>query len=546
MPLPRTQAVTKPRQSYATTGTWLKQQVETLEGTWCADGELLNLPGWRTISYKETPHDIIVFAALTREPTAPCSCGSPASKFRKWGFPKTSYLHDLPVRGKRTRIYYQKQRYCCPVCGKTRQQPTTGIEEHRSITTRLAEYIRCEGLSIFRTVSDIADEVGYSEHSIRDMLTDHASWLENLRRIETPAWLAIDEVYIANKVHCVLTAPRRQTVLDLLPSNDRMVLGKWLLQLPDRQEVQVVTIDMWAPYYSIVRQVLPKAEVVVDRFHVHNLLNHGLKGVLQVVREGMTYSEQRKHMRGPLLLLASRFHLRKERERGKPLSQKETVDKWLEEIPIISTAYWLKEDFSDILQLSDRQKAEDLTDYWLVRVYNFIEEFNAQYQNTRGGRKQCPFSNIPTTISKWRSCILNYIDYKKRLNLKAGNSFAEHVNGKIKAARALSHNCSYETIRVKLVHGGVMVSRRPPHPLDRQQKRSASKAALRLVESHEETVQAANLDRLAKAREDQDRTKGLIPKPSENPDWQKRFGPLCQSLTAAESDEPGGGDGAED
>ncbi|MDQ5826536.1 MAG: ISL3 family transposase, partial [Chloroflexota bacterium] len=487
---------------------WFEQQLELIEGVRSDDGEILNLAGWRTVGYKETDHDVIIFAALTTGLVVPCGCGTAASRFHKWGFPKMSCFHDLPIRQKRTRVYFQKQRYHCPGCGKTAQQPMAGLEEGRSITARLAEYIRREGLSIFRTVSDIADEVGYGEQSVRNLLTEHAVRLEKLRRIEPPVWLAVDEVYIANKAHCVITDPRRRRVLDLLPGNDRMILGKWLLHLPDRHAVQVVTMDFWPPYFSVIRQVLPGAEVVIDRFHVHNLLNHALKGVLQAARDGMTYSEQRKHMRDPLLLLTSRFHLRGEPERGKTLSQQETVDRWLAEVPILSAAYWLKEDFSDILQLGDRRKAEDLTDRWLARVYDFVEAFGATSWDKCEGRKQCPFSNIPTTINKWRPSVLNYIDYKKRLNLKAGNSFAEHVNGKIKAAKALSHNCSYETIRVKLVHGGVMVSRRPPHPLDRQQKRSASKAVIRPIDSREETDRAANLDRLTKAREDQDRTKG--------------------------------------
>jgi hypothetical protein len=215
-------------------------------------------------------------------------------------------------------------------------------------------------------------------------------------------------------------------------------------------------------------------------------------------------------------------------------------------VPTLSTAYWLKEAFSDILQLSDRQRAEDSTDFWLTQVYGFIDEFSDRYQIKGVGRKQCPFANVPTTISKWRSPILNYIDYKKRLNLKASNSFAEHVNGKIKAARALSHNCSYETIRIKLIHGGVMMKRRPPHPLDEEQMRSKSKSLASPSESQEETDRAANLERLAKAREDKDQTKGMIAKPSQNPDWQKRFGLLCQSQAATESDEPDEDDGMED
>jgi transposase len=87
----------------------------------------------------------------------------------------------------------------------------------------------------------------------------------------------------------------------------------WLLQLPGRHGVEVVTMDMWAPYLGAVRLLLPNAKIVVDRYHVHNLLNSAIRDTLGVIRNSMSYSEQRQHMRDPLLLLTSRYHLGGER-----------------------------------------------------------------------------------------------------------------------------------------------------------------------------------------------------------------------------------------
>ena len=65
MPLPRTQRVSRPRQSKAASWAWLEQRLEEIDGERCADGEILNLPGWRAVSYKETDHDIIIFESLS-------------------------------------------------------------------------------------------------------------------------------------------------------------------------------------------------------------------------------------------------------------------------------------------------------------------------------------------------------------------------------------------------------------------------------------------------------------------------------------------------
>lgn len=198
-------------------------------------------------------------------------------------------------------------------------------------------------------------------------------------------------------------------------------------------------------------------------------------------------------------------------------------DKWFEDVPDIEPAYWLKEDFSDILQLWDRQKAEELTDLWLQRVEEFIKDLRAKYHKETGTAWKGPFTNVLTTINKWRPYILNYIDCKNRFGLTTTNYFAEHVNKKIKRAKALVNGASFETIRMKVIHGGVMVTRRPQHPLSQIQVRPNAKRQKRSGQENREINPNSNLAQLKQAREDRDETKDLLPKPQEFPGWVSRF-----------------------
>lgn len=199
----------------------------------------------------------------------------------------------------------------------------------------------------------------------------------------------------------------------------------------------------------------------------------------------------------------------------------EVRDKWFTDVPDVKTAYWLKEGFSDILQLWDRQKAEELTDLWLTRVGEFIRHLRSQYQGEKGGKWNCPFTNVLTTVKMWRPYILNYIDSKNSYSLTATNYFAEHVNNKLKRAASLSHGVAFETLRVKAVHGGVMVKRRPPHPLSEPQVRRKRK---RRGKRSEEINPDSNLAQLKRAREDRDETRDLLARPHETPGWVSRFG----------------------
>jgi transposase len=533
MPLPRQkQSLTKPRRSQTAGWAWLEQRLEEVEGAWCIDGEPLSLPNWRTVKYYETPDDIIVIAESVSEIKDECSCGAAASTFQRWGLAAPSYIHDMPIRCKRVRIYFRQQRYRC-ACGKTFQPPPTSLDERHALTTRLAQYIVHEAFIIFRTFSGIADETGVSEQMVRNIFTTYGERLEKDRRIETPWWIAIDEVHAGKNEYCVVTDPVRRSVIDLLQKNEQMSLGKCLLQLPDRHSIQVATIDMWRQYRMVVQKLLPQAKIVVDRYHVHNLLSVALKQVLQVIRDGMTHTEQRQHMRYEHLLLKSRYHLSDERVKGgngkeKP-SAKEVVKSWLEDVPDIATAYWLKEEFSDILQLTDRLQAEERTDLWLEEIREFVKYFRAKCQKAYRGRWEDPFGNVPETISEWRPFILNYIDYKHRFEFKVTNAFAEFVNGRIKKAYRLCSGLTYEVLRMKVIHGGVLLKRRPPHPCDGARLRTKTGHTSSKNRKHEEQKNSnANVVRLERARKDRDGTKDLAPKSQEKQGWVDRFGDIDQ------------------
>lgn len=571
MPLPRTKKSKRPQLRRPKAATWvgLEQRLEKLEGTWC-EGEILNLPGWRTIRYRETSDDIIVLAELTTEAAAQCRCGATWAELTKWGYTDPTHVRDIPVRCKRTRIYFRLQRKRCMECEKMFQQPLSCIDEkHTMLTSRLVEYIGRESFNIFRSFSGVADEVGCSEITVREIYTARALQLETGRVIEAPRWLAIDEVYPQKHkpAHCVLSAPEHRRVLDLLPNNgnetkkrsrklnknagkklkppvltivrprysssqaegnDPAALLKWLLNLENRDRVEVVTIDMCAQYRSAVRRLLKNARIVVDRYHVHNMLNVALKGVLEVVRDSLTPSEQRKIMKRESIVLKNYRHLsnkKKEDEHGNKIpSEKEVFKRWLKNVPDLATAYWLKKEFSDILQLSDRQKAEELTDAWLERVCEFVKYFRGKYEKKYRGSWEDPFGNVPNTITDWRASILNYIDHKKLFEIKTTNAFAEFANKQIKRAFKTGNGYRFAVLRVKVIHGGVLVIKRPPHPLDRKWTRSKSdRGARRGPKSQREINPYSNVVLLEKARADQDKTKDKLPKPQESFGWTKRF-----------------------
>jgi transposase len=510
----------------------LESRLGAIPGAVRCDGDVLNLPGWRVTGYIETDDDIVIWAALTADLPLPCDCGAPPDAARKWGSNPETYVHDLPIRNKRTRVYFKQRRYRC-ACGKSLLPELPGLDGRRRLTARLAGYIEREAFDINRTFLDLEDEMGVSDRTIRDIFTERAERLERERVIETPRWLAIDEVHLGKRVHCVITDPVGRKALDMLPDNSQPRLGRWLLQLPDRHRVEVVTMDMWPAYWSAVRQVLKQARIVVDRYHVHNMLNMAVKDVLQVIRDCMTTSEQRKYMRDPRLLLMSRHHLSDQptMTAGRVIkpATKDVVATWLEDLHDLGRAYWLKEGLSDILHLTDRAKAEERLDAWLKEVRSFTEHFSLTYERKYQGIWTRPFANVVTTVNKWRDMILNYIDCKHLFDATVSNGFAESTNRLIKQAHLRGGSYTYEVLRIKVIHGGLLVKRRPPHPLKQVTKTAEKGQAGKRRGKNTGNNPNANVVRLERVREEKDETKNLLDdKPREDAKWLARFGHMDQ------------------
>ena len=78
---------------------------------------------------------------------------------------------------------------------------------------------------------------------------------------------------------CVLADNHHHRLVDILPDRRQSALEAYFLRysLEERRQVQTVTIDMYAPYYQFIRRLFPQAKIVIDRFHLVQLINRTLQ-----------------------------------------------------------------------------------------------------------------------------------------------------------------------------------------------------------------------------------------------------------------------------
>jgi transposase len=204
------------------------------------------------------------------------------------------------------------------------------------------------------------------------------------------------------------------------------------------QSIETVTIDLSAAYVKAVREGLPNAEIVFDRFHVQRLASDALDEVRRgLVRElAVTPEEARAVKNTRFVLLKNPWNLN--RPQRLKLSEVQHTNQRL------YRAYLLKETLAKALEYRQPWRAERALREWLAWA-------------SRSRLK--PFVRAARTIRKHLSGILAYI--RTRLS----NGLVEGLNGKTRMIVRRAYGFHSPTALIAMIFltcGGLQLD--PPLP----------------------------------------------------------------------------------
>lgn len=392
---------------------------------------ILNLDKWAVIETAQNDHDYRIVARYEID-TEPClHCYS--RNISRFGKIEQLYM-DLPVHAKRVGIEVQRQRYRCNDCHKTYMQYIPDIDDKRSMTKRLVEYIQNQALK--RTFTSVADDIGIDEKTVRNIFKAHVKSLAETVIFATPEWLGIDELYLLKKPRCIITNVKERTVINLLENRNKPTVTEYLRQMQDKQTIKIVTMDMWQPYRDAVKVTLPKAQIVVDKFHIVRMANQSLEVIRKSLRAGLKDRQRRTLMHDRFILLRRKHELT---EKDRLL-----MESWTGTFPSLGTAYELKEGFIDIWLADDDRGAKERYKAWVSDIPLEL---------------QPAFAPIVTAMTNWHEEVFAYFRYDG-----ATNAYTEALNGLVKLANKVGRGYSFEAIRAKLLYGtGMHKTQRPKY-----------------------------------------------------------------------------------
>jgi transposase len=469
--------------------------------------DFLNLEHWRTLKVEDDGKGgCEVQATLTTSLTSCPYCGTASPEFKRNGT-KLQVVRDVPHAGKPIVIRFRRQRYLCLRCGKTAQQPLAGVTRGRKLTQRLIEQTEKEAFHVQSTFTAVAKRLGVSDRTVRNVFTERGILLEGTVRFETPCRVGVDGVYIGRKQRCIVTDLTNGRIIEILPECSFESLVKFFTLLPDRGNVELVAMDMCPYLAAAVRRMLPQAEIVVDTFHVQRMANKELNQILRRSRVRVPLTRERRLVSSmrPKEVVRTRFLL--DRRRGQ-LSKEEVGEllKWRLEMPVLNTAYKLKEGFLNVWLAEDRQQADKRYDAWVRRVEKTLPS---------------AFRKLRATIKKWRAEIFNYFDHDRE-----SNACTEARNNSVKTLQRIGRGYRFPVVRTKLLYSDTVTGRLSV----RRRRQSRARRAARPVNRN------SNVERLRGAYDG--RILSAFKEPPVNTDWLRRFDHVCELRLVRRGDDP--------
>jgi transposase len=191
---------------------------------------------------------------------------------------------DLPWADHPVTLVYQQRRVVCRRCG-IRTERVALADPLARITRRLRQLIGLDCQSMPTSHAAVRHGVSWSQ-ARRAENAFLAEW-DATRPKRRPRHLGADEIHRgkAQKFYTVLSDLVHGEVIGLAPDRSEDSLAGLLttcLDARQRTAVQAVCTDMHQAYANAVTRVLPKAEIIYDKFHV---LQHAGKALDEVRRK---------------------------------------------------------------------------------------------------------------------------------------------------------------------------------------------------------------------------------------------------------------------
>jgi transposase len=273
-------------------------------------------------------------------------------------------VYAPPIGLRKTTLRIKTPRVQCPRCQRVSTIVLPKVVPLKNYTKSFARLVL--DLRKVMTISDVALYLGVSETMIRSIDKTYLQRKFAKPKLRHLKYLAIDEISV-RKGFVFLTI-----VMDLVSGavvfvgtgkGEKSLKPFWKRLHGSRAKIKAVATDMSSAYYKAVRENLPKASHVFDRFHIVKLMNEKLTALRRELHRNAEDGPEKLSLKKTRwLLLKNPQHLDAERTEHQRLEQALRLNRPL------AIAYYLKEDLRQIWEQPNKRQAGKFLTNWCARA----------------------------------------------------------------------------------------------------------------------------------------------------------------------------------
>lgn len=219
-------------------------------------------------------------AFLSYQPSHCPRCGIVFdNKFEKHGF-ITSNIKIPDVSGFKTILRLHKQRYLCKYCNKAFTLSTKIVNRCCYISNN-TKYKIASDLTKKRSEKDIALDNNVSPNTVERIMDSYYE-TQKLYKNYLPQALCFDEFKSVKSADGAMSFHMCNgltgQIIDIVEDRRLDSLIKYFTYYSHkaRSNVKFITIDMYSPYISLIKKLFPNASIIIDRFHLTQLISRSL------------------------------------------------------------------------------------------------------------------------------------------------------------------------------------------------------------------------------------------------------------------------------
>ena len=365
---------------------------------------------------------LVYQAYLTYIPEYCPKCGTCYDeKIEKHGF-KNSLIKIPSVSKINTYLSLNKQRYLCHHCNRTFTCTTNVVNFGCNISNNTKHSIAVD-LTKKRTEKDIAIDNNVSPNTVERIIDSYYELDNKVYKNILPQVLSFDEFKSVKSADGAMSFhicnAKNGKIIDIVEDRRLNNLIKYFSRYSrnSRMNVKYIVIDMYAPYISLIKMMFPNAQIVIDKFHLIQLISRALnKTRIRVMKKNKdNYNKLKNYWKN---ILKSRFELDCSSWKRYKCFKELTTEQ-----DIVNYLVSLDKEFKDTYQVY-----QDLLYAFQNNNINVLENvLNIKYNN---------ISEYMIISIKTIKSYINYI--KNTFNTKYHNGYIEGNNNFIKTLKRIA------------------------------------------------------------------------------------------------------------